>query len=82
MKLICVDTLNYNDIKLGEIYEGYPSDDSVDTESYFRDGWFIELEDKSKYQFDFTMENWFPLKCFMILGEWREKRIDEILDEQ
>ena len=82
MKLICINPMLYRGIELHKIYEGSPTEDYiVEEKSLFIDGWYVELEDsKDSYIFDISIENWFPKSCFMTLSEYRDKRINEILE--
>ena len=97
IKLICIDTLNHNDITLYEMYEGLPSYDNIiccnnpiygfkecqscGNTNFFRNGWYIKMERATIIEYDFTMRNYFPLKCFMPLSEWRDMQINDILYE-
>lgn len=70
-KVICISTgvfIQY--LELHKIYEGFYDSDSDPG----LQGWYIDRGGALSLE-------WFPIKCFITLAEWREKQINSVLDD-
>lgn len=93
IKIICVDN-HYLDpsgndvsdkIKIGEIYDGEPVVyKSLTYEKLDNSGWqtavYSDYPGYHIYSCDHS-QYFFPLRCFELLAEYREKQIDSIINE-